>query len=145
MRAFGPPTACSKSARAADTWAALLAHLAQQVYTVDIVAEFVEQAKRRFSQQNIRNIVAEAGDAARGWDAHAPYDVILITGSMPVLPEAYERVLAPGGRLIVILGDPPIMTAYRIERTGDGFSREGLFETSVKALRNAPQPARFVF
>ena len=125
--------------------AALLAHLAQQVYTVDIVAEFVEQAKRRFSQQNIRNIVAEAGDAARGWDAHAPYDVILITGSMPVLPEAYERVLAPGGRLIVILGDPPIMTAYRIERTGDGFSREGLFETSVKALRNAPQPARFVF
>ncbi len=125
--------------------AALLAHLAKQVYTVDIVAEFVEQAKRRFSQQNIRNIVAEAGDAARGWDAHAPYDVILITGSMPVLPEAYERVLAHGGRLIVILGDPPIMTAYRIERTGDGFSREGLFETSVKALRNAPQPARFVF
>lgn len=64
---------------------------------------------------------------------------------MPVLPEAYEQVLAPGGRLIAILGDPPIMTAYRIRRTGDGFSREGLFETSVKALRNAPQPARFVF
>jgi protein-L-isoaspartate(D-aspartate) O-methyltransferase len=125
--------------------AALLGHLAQQVYTVDIVAEFVELAKRRFSQQNIRNIVAESGDAARGWDAHAPYDVIVITGSMPVLPEAYEQVLAPGGRLIAILGDPPIMTAYRIRRTGDGFSREGLFETSVKALRNAPQPARFVF
>jgi protein-L-isoaspartate(D-aspartate) O-methyltransferase len=125
--------------------AALLGHLAQQVYTVDIVAEFVELAKRRFSQQNIRNIVVESGDATRGWDAHAPYDVIVITGSMPVLPEAYEQVLAPGGRLIAILGDPPIMTAYRIRRTGDGFSREGLFETSVKALRNAPQPARFVF
>lgn len=125
--------------------AALLAHLSQQVHTVDIVPEFVEAAKRRFAQQNIRNIVAEVGDAARGWDAHAPYDVILITGSMPVLPEAYQQALAPGGRLIAILGDPPIMTAYRIRRTGDGFSREGLFETSVAVLRNAPQPARFVF
>lgn len=125
--------------------AALLAHLAQQVHTVDIVAEFIERAKQRFAQLNIRNVVAEVGDAARGWDAHAPYDVILITGSMPVLPEAYEQALAPGGRLIAILGDPPIMTAYRIRRTGEGFSREGLFETNVKALRNAPQPARFVF
>lgn len=125
--------------------AALLGQLAQQVYTVDIVAEFVEQAKRRLAQQGIRNVIAEVGDAARGWDGHAPYDVILITGSMPVLPEAYEQVLAPGGRLIAILGDPPIMTAYRIRRTGEGFSREGLFETNVKALRNALQPERFVF
>lgn len=125
--------------------AALLAHLSQQVHTVDIVPAFVEEAKRRFAHQNIRNIVAEVGDAARGWDAHAPYDVILITGSMPVLPEAYQQALAPGGRLIAILGDPPIMTAYRILRTGEGFSREGLFETSIAMLRNAPQPARFVF
>jgi protein-L-isoaspartate(D-aspartate) O-methyltransferase len=125
--------------------AALLGRLARHVCTVDIVAAFVEQARRRFAEHDIRNVVAEVGDAARGWDTHAPYDAILITGSLPLLPEAFERVLAPGGRLIAILGDPPIMTAYRIRRVGDGFSREGLFETNVKALRNAPQPARFVF
>lgn len=125
--------------------AALMANLAQQVCTVEIVPEFSAQAKTKFAEHDIRNIVAEVGDAAQGWDAHAPYDAIVVTGSLPKLPPAFEHALAPGGRLIAILGDPPIMTVYRIRRTGEGFSREGLFETSVKALRNALQPERFVF
>ena len=70
---------------------------------------------------------------------------IIVTGSLPRLPAAFEQALAPGGRLIAILGDPPIMTTYRIRRLGDGFSREGLFETNVRTLRNAAQPERFVF
>lgn len=125
--------------------AALMASLAQQVCTVEIIPEFSAQAKAKLAEHGIRNVVADVGDAARGWDAHAPYDAIVITGSLPKLPAAFEQALAPGGRLIAILGDPPIMTAYRIRRVGDGFSREGLFETSVKALRNAQQPERFVF
>lgn len=125
--------------------AALMANLAQQVYTVEIIPEFSAQAKAKFAEHGLRNIVAEVGDAARGWDAHAPYDAIVVTGSLPKLPHAFEQALAPGGRLVVIVGDPPIMTAYRIQRTAEGFSREGLFETSVKALRNATQPERFVF
>lgn len=125
--------------------AALIASLAKQVYTVEIVPELHEQAKRRLAEHALRNVVAEFGDAAGGWEAHAPYDAIIITGSLPKLPASFERSLAPGGRLIAILGDPPIMTVYRIRRIGDGYSREGLFETSVKVLRNAPQPERFVF
>lgn len=125
--------------------AALMAHLAQQVYTVEIVPELYAQAKAKFTEHGIRNIVAEVGDAARGWEAHAPYDAIIVTGSLPKLAPAFEQSLAPGGRLIAILGDPPIMTVYRIQRSGAGYSREGLFETSVKPLRNAPQPERFVF
>ena len=112
---------------------------------VEIVPELSTQAKAKFAEHGLRNIVAEVGDAARGWEAHAPYDAIVVTGSLPKLAPAFERSLAPGGRLIAILGDPPIMTVYRILRSGDGHSREGLFETSVRPLRNAPQPERFVF
>jgi protein-L-isoaspartate(D-aspartate) O-methyltransferase len=125
--------------------AALMANLARQVYTVDINPEFVAQAKTKFAAHGLRNVAAEAGDAAQGWTAHAPYDVIIVTGSLPKLPHAFEQALAPGGRLIAIVGDPPIMTAYRIQRTGEGYQREGIFETNVKALRNAQQPERFVF
>ncbi len=125
--------------------AALIASLAKQVCTVEIVPELHMQAKRKLGEKGVTNVVAELGDAASGWELHAPYDAIIITGSLPKLPASFERSLAPGGRLIAILGDPPIMTVYRIRRIGDGYSREGLFETSVKALRNAPQPERFVF
>jgi len=125
--------------------AALMANLAQQVCTVEIVPEFSAQAQAKFAEHGIRNIIAEVGDGARGWNAHAPYDAIVVTGSLPKLLPAFEQALAPGGRLIAILGDPPIMTVFRIQRSGEGFSREGLFETSVKALSNAQQPERFVF
>src|SRR5690606_28981881 len=125
--------------------AALLAHLAEIVYTVEIVPELAQQARAKLQAHNLTNVRPEIGDAARGWDARAPYDVILITGSLPLLPEAFERALTPGGRLIAVLGDPPVMTAYRVRRAaGGGFSREPLFETCIKALRNAPQPERFV-
>jgi protein-L-isoaspartate(D-aspartate) O-methyltransferase len=126
--------------------AALLARLAEHVYTVEIVPEFAEQARAKLQAHGITNVTAQTGDGARGWDKHAPYDAILITGSLPQLPEGFERALAPGGRLVVVLGDPPVMTAHRVRRAaGGGVSREALFETCIKALRNAPQPERFVF
>ncbi|MCC6533992.1 MAG: protein-L-isoaspartate O-methyltransferase [Burkholderiales bacterium] len=125
--------------------AALMASLGQHVHTVEIIPELSAAAQRKFSEHGLHNITAEVGDGARGWDAHAPYDVIIATGSLPTLPDAFARALAPGGRLIVVLGDPPVMTAYRIRRIAEGTSREGLFETCIKPLRNAPQPARFVF
>ena len=125
--------------------AALLSSLAQQVYTVEIVPELSEQAQRRFADHGLANVTADIGDAARGWEAHAPYDAILVTGSLPALPASFERSLAPGGRLVAIVGDAPVMTAQLVRRIGDGFSREGLFETCIRALRNALQPERFVF
>ncbi|MPZ46226.1 MAG: methyltransferase domain-containing protein [Betaproteobacteria bacterium] len=126
--------------------AALAARLARHVYSVEIIPELSEQARRNFQAHGITNVTAEVGDAARGWASHAPYDVILITGSLPLIPEAFEHSLAPGGRLLAVVGDPPVMSAQRIRRTaGGGFGRETLFETCIKALRNAPQPERFVF
>ena len=125
--------------------AALLGSLASQVYSVEIVPEFHRAAKQKLQSQGFQNVTVELGDSARGWDAHAPYDAIVITGSLPTLPEAFERSLKPEGRLVAILGDPPVMTAQLIRRVGEGFAREGLFETCLRPLRNAPQPERFVF
>jgi protein-L-isoaspartate(D-aspartate) O-methyltransferase len=125
---------------------ALMASLAKHVYSVDIVPEFAAPAHQKLTEHGIANVTIETGDAARGWAKHAPYNAIVLTGSVPHLPEEFERSLALGGRLIAIVGDEPAMTAQRIKRVGESaFSREGLFETCVKALRNAPQPERFVF
>jgi len=125
---------------------ALLSRLARHVYTVEIVPELSTAARSKLTAHGLSNITADVGDAARGWDAHGPYDVIVLTGSVPHLAENFERALAPGGRLIAIVGDAPVMTARRIKRVSDtAFTRESLFETCVKPLRNAPQPERFVF
>jgi protein-L-isoaspartate(D-aspartate) O-methyltransferase len=125
--------------------AALAARLARHVYSVEIIPELSEQARRKLEAHGVTNVTAEVGDAARGWVSHAPYDVILITGSLPLIAEALEHSLAPGGRLLAVVGDPPVISAQRIRRTAGGFGRETLFETCIKALRNAPQPERFVF
>ena len=125
---------------------ALLASLSRHVHSVEIIGEFTSAAREKLATHNVNNVTLETGDAARGWPSHAPYDVIVLTGSVPYLPPEFERSLAPGGRLIAIEGDPPVMTARRIRRVSDSaFSREGLFETCIKALANAPQPERFVF
>jgi protein-L-isoaspartate(D-aspartate) O-methyltransferase len=125
--------------------AALLGSLAAYVHTVEIVPELSERAQRRLSAHGLRNVTAEIGDAARGWEAHAPYDAIVVTGSMPLLPDSFQRALAPGGRLVAVLGDPPAMTAQLMRRVGEGYTRETLFETCIRALRNAAQPERFIF
>jgi len=125
---------------------ALLASLARHVYSVEIVPELSAQAGRNLARAGISNVTLEVGDAAGGWSAHAPYDVILVTGSVPVLPAAFEQQLAPGGRLIAVVGDPPVMVARRLVRVNDtACTSSNLFETCIRALRNAAQPERFVF
>jgi protein-L-isoaspartate(D-aspartate) O-methyltransferase len=90
--------------------------------------------------------VLETGDAARGWTKQAPYDAIILTGSVPILPDAFQESLAPGGRLIAIVGEPPVMEAQLITRVGEhAFNSIGLFETCIAPLKNALQPERFVF
>jgi protein-L-isoaspartate(D-aspartate) O-methyltransferase len=125
---------------------ALLASMAAHVTSVDIQADFLETAKARLQAHGFANVTLEAGDASRGWEAHAPYDVIVVTGSLPVLPESLTTQLAPGGRLFAIVGDDPVMTARLITCIVHGVYRnEDLFETSVKPLVNAQQPQRFSF
>jgi protein-L-isoaspartate(D-aspartate) O-methyltransferase len=125
---------------------ALLASLGSHVYSVDIVPEFTQTAGAKLAAHGVTNVTLETGDAARGWDRHAPYDAIVVTGSMPVLPDAFPKSLRPGGRLIAVVGEPPVMEAQLITCVAAGaYSTTGLFETCIAPLKNAVQPERFVF
>ena len=125
---------------------ALLASLGGHVYSVEIIPEFSASAKVRLADHGIANVTLEVGDAARGWDKHAPYDAILLTGSVPILPESFEKSLKPGGRMIAVVGAPPVMQAQLVTCVSTGvYNRTGLFETCITPLRNALQPEKFVF
>ena len=125
---------------------ALLASLGSHVYSVDIFPEFTQAAGARLAARGVANVTLDTGDAARGWSRHAPYDAIVLTGSVPVLLDAFQQDLLPGGRLIAVVGEPPVMEARLITCvTAGAFRSTGLFETCIAALRNAPQPEKFVF
>jgi protein-L-isoaspartate(D-aspartate) O-methyltransferase len=125
---------------------ALLARLGGHVYSVEIIPEFVTSAAQRLKRAGIENITLETGDAARGWDRHAPYDAIVLTGSVPLLPEPFQSSLKPGGRMIAVVGEPPVMEARLVTCLSQGvYNTAGLFETCIAPLRNALQPTRFVF
>ena len=122
----------------------LLAKLARYVYSVDIHEEFVAAAQAKLASDGTLNVRIEQGDAAQGWDRHGPYDVIAVTGSLPVLPKTFQESLRTGGRLFVIIGDAPVMEAKLITRVGEHeYQEEGLFETDIPPLRHALQPNRF--
>ncbi|MDO8703845.1 MAG: protein-L-isoaspartate O-methyltransferase [Sulfuricaulis sp.] len=125
---------------------ALLANLGRHVVSVELRPEFTAEAATKLAHHGVRNITLEVGDGARGWDRQQPYDVILITGSLPILPAAFRETLAPGGRMIAIVGQSPAMEVKLIRRTnGRAFNETSLFETDLPPLRNAIEPARFVF
>jgi protein-L-isoaspartate(D-aspartate) O-methyltransferase len=125
---------------------ALLAHRAGHVYSVELHADFAAAAGARLATHGVRNVTLEVGDAARGWSKHAPYDAIVLTGSVPMLAPQLKTQLRPGGRLLAIIGEPPVMTATLVTCVTEGaWNQTGLFETCIAPLRNAPQPERFVF
>lgn len=125
---------------------ALLAHLALRVFSVDINQDMSTSAGRKLAAHDISNVTLEIGDGANGWDKHAPYDVIVVTGSTPKLSDNFEKSLNVNGRLLAIVGDEPNMEVQLITRVSENeFKRENLFETVVPALQNAPEPARFSF
>jgi len=125
---------------------ALLASLGGHVYSIEIISEFSASAAARLKAHAIENVTLEVGDAARGWDRHSPYDAILLTGSVPILPEAFQKSLKPGGRLMAVVGEAPVMEAQLVTCVSAGiYNSVGLFETCVAPLRNALQPKRFVF
>ena len=126
--------------------AALLAAKAEFVYSVEIDAELVERARRNLQRAGVANVSVDLGDAAQGWSLYAPYDVIVVSASLPLLPQALLRQLKIGGRLVAVVGEEPTMEAQLVKRTEENaFSTVNLFETVVAPLVNAQQRDKFVF
>lgn len=125
---------------------ALLAHRAQHVYSVEIHPELKASAEAKLRRAGVANVTVELGDGARGWSKHGPYDVIVLTGSTPVLPQELLQQIKAGGRLFAIVGSPPVMTARLLTCTGAGvYSSIDLLETRIAPLANAPAGERFSF
>ena len=125
---------------------ALLAHRAAHVYTVEIRPALAAFGRSNLARHGKENLTLEIGDGAREFSRWAPYDVIVLTGSTPVLPQPLLDSLAPGGRLFAVAGDAPVMTATIVACAAPGaFRSVGVFETVLAPLVNCAQPSRFKF
>jgi protein-L-isoaspartate(D-aspartate) O-methyltransferase len=127
--------------------AALLAHRARHVTTVEIEPELKALAENNLAGYDIMNVDVVLGNAANGWGgADDAYDVIVISGSLPALPETFLRQVKVGGRIAAFIGDAPLMVAQMITRTSEtAYDTVRLFETNVKALHKVVAPSRFRF
>ncbi|HVF64572.1 MAG TPA: protein-L-isoaspartate O-methyltransferase [Casimicrobiaceae bacterium] len=124
---------------------ALLAASGGIVTTVEIDAERAAAARTKLARREFGAVNVDVGDGARGHGRRA-YDVVVLTGSTPILSDRFAAQLKPGGRLFAIVGEPPVMKARLARWTAPGAPiATDLFETVVAPLINAPQPARFVF
>lgn len=126
---------------------ACLSKLVGSVTSVEIHAELLAQAQKNLAGLHCKQLTLTQGNAALGWESMAPYDVILVTGSYPLgVPKKLCEQLNPqGGRLFAICGEVPSMQAVLIERQGQTFKTESLFDTCVSALEHAPKPNVFRF
>lgn len=125
--------------------AALLAHKARHVLSVEIQPQVKAQAEKTLAANGVTNVTVTLGDGAQGWSTGAPYDVIVISGALSVLPEAILQQVKVGGRILAIIGEAPIMSAHLITRTSDvAYDTRKVFETSVAQLQAVP-PSHFQF
>ncbi len=125
---------------------ALLAKRARHVTSAEIHGDFTARSRASLAAAGIANVTLLEGDSARVPLSELPFDVIVLSGSTPVIAQAFLDRLKPGGRLFAVVGDLPVMKAVLVRQPVAGsFQHTELFETLVKPLVNAPQPARFRF
>ena len=125
--------------------AALLAANAEHVYSVEIDPVLAATARRNLQKAGVANVSVETGDASQGWSGHSPYDVIVISGSLPELPHDFLEQLKLGGRLVAIIGEAPAMQVQLVIRTAEqAFNAVNVFETVVTPLTTQKRQS-FVF
>jgi protein-L-isoaspartate(D-aspartate) O-methyltransferase len=126
--------------------AALLAHKARHVTTVEISPQLKAMAENNLANANVTNVTVELGNGAEGWANGAPFDVIVVSGGLPVLPDAFMKQLKVGGRLLAFVGEAPAMSCNLITRvTETAYDTVKVFETDVKPLVGALVPSHFEF
>ncbi len=130
--------------------AALLAHKGRHVTSVEIDPVLKVFAETNLTENAIDNVTVVLGNGAQGWVGIgtncAPYDVIIISGSLPVLPNEFLQQLKIGGRLIATIGEAPVMTTKRITRVSETqYDTVNLFETFITPLHAATALSHFTF
>jgi protein-L-isoaspartate(D-aspartate) O-methyltransferase len=113
---------------------AILAHLADRVYSVERIRSLLEKARKNFDQIQCRNVITRLFDGSYGWKEESPFDAILVTAGAPSLPSPLVEQLRIGGTMVIPVGDRDSQTLYRVRRNRKGFSQEDLGECSFVAL-----------
>ena len=125
---------------------ALLAHLAQRVISLEINPEIAAMARDNLQRAGIHNVEVRQADGSKGTPAEAPFDVILLSGSVAEVPQSLLNLLKVGGRLVAIVGEEPIMHAQVITRTSEtNFTSVDKWDDNAPRLLNFPQPSAFKF
>ncbi len=125
---------------------ACLASLAKRVVSVEVFEDLHKTAKARLREKNIHNAELFTGDVMQGWQPEQAHDVLVVTGSVPVVPEQFLGWVNPGGKMFVISGKSPAMEARLLTRLDvSQWREESLFETDLPRLVNAEEPEEFVF
>lgn len=125
--------------------AALLAHKAQRVITLEIRPELAQFARDNIRRAGIANVEVVQADGSQGHAAQGPYDAILLSGSVAQVPQELLAQLKPGGRLVAIVGNEPVMTAVRITQDGGRLATQPLFDTVAPRLVGFAEAPRFHF
>ena len=127
-------------------FAALLAARTEWVRTIELEPELVKLASANLARNGVENVVVVQGDGIAGWAERAPYDVIVVSGGLPFVPQALLEQLKVGGRLFAFVGEAPVMKARLVTCEAEGrFRTEDIFETVVPMLKDAPQRDGFSF
>ncbi len=125
---------------------ALLAHKAQRVVALDSRDDLVAAARQNLRQAGIANADVLQGNGVEGLRGQAPFDAILLAGSVQTVPQALLDQLKIGGRLLAIVGNEPVMQATLITRTGDKqFEHQELFDTVAARLPGFTNANSFTF
>jgi protein-L-isoaspartate(D-aspartate) O-methyltransferase len=125
---------------------ALLAHKARRVIGLESDAALAATARANLRAASVNNAEIVQADGAVGFPAQAPFDAILLAGSVAAVPQALLDQLKVGGRLLAIVGQEPVMQATLYTRIADGqFSSQALFDTIAPRLAGFTEPSRFHF
>jgi protein-L-isoaspartate(D-aspartate) O-methyltransferase len=126
--------------------AALMGKQAQRVITIEISPELAETARQNLQRSGIHNVEVRSGDGSQGAAVDGPFDVIVLSGSVAEVPHRLLEQLRPGGRLMAVVGDLPIMRATRITQTGPGqFVTDQGWDTVAPRLQHFAELSRFAF
>jgi protein-L-isoaspartate(D-aspartate) O-methyltransferase len=126
--------------------AALLASLTQRVITLEIHAELAELARSNLHRAGVSNVDVRVADGARANQPEAPFDVIVLSGSVAEVPADLLAQLKPGGRLFAIVGQEPMMRGHFVTRQADKtFTATEPWDTIAQRLENFVEPSRFHF
>lgn len=100
--------------------AAILAELARQVYSMEIIEAIAAQGKKRLTGLGYKNIALRVGNGALGWAEHAPYDRIMVTAAPDLIPASLLQQLKPGGRMVLPTGIPDRQQLMLVEKSAQG-------------------------